>query len=53
MRRKYFTKMTSSNKIYMDYISDKLHLHMNSTKWNTLTGFMHVIIIIELLKINL
>ena len=43
--------MTSSNKIYMDYISDKLHLHMNSTKWNTLTGFMHVII--ELLSIKI
>ena len=39
MRVSYFSKPVSANKIYQDYISDRKHVHMNSTKWTTLTEF--------------
>ena len=29
-----------ANVAYNEYIGDKEHLHMNSTKWETLTGFV-------------
>lgn len=34
------TKRVPANKIYQDYISDRHHLHMNATRWVTLTGFV-------------
>lgn len=29
-----------ANIVYNEYVADKEHLHMNSTKWETLTGFI-------------
>ena len=29
-----------ANQVYQEYISDKSHLHMNSTRWVTLTEFV-------------
>lgn len=40
VKQKYFTKMVKANKVYMEYISDKLHLHMNATQWPSLNSFV-------------
>ena len=37
---RYGTKRVAANQVYQEYISDKLHLHMNATKWPTLTDFV-------------
>ena len=29
-----------ANQVYQEYIADKSHLHMNSTRWVTLTEFV-------------
>ena len=34
------TQRVKANNIYQEYIRDKHHLHMNSTRWVTLTGFI-------------
>lgn len=41
LRRQYGTKRVKANQVYQDYIKDKDHVHMNSTKWLSLTGFIH------------
>lgn len=33
------TKRVHNNIIYNEYISDREHVHMNSTQWETLTDF--------------
>ena len=33
------TKRVKANKVYQEYIADKEHVHMNATRWTTLTGF--------------
>ena len=43
LKRKYLNKRTLANKIYTDYISNKMHTHMNATKWTTLAEFVEVI----------
>lgn len=40
LRRQYGTKRVSANRVYQEYISDRNHLHMNATRWVTLTGFV-------------
>ncbi|KAJ7606566.1 domain of Kin17 curved DNA-binding protein-domain-containing protein [Mycena polygramma] len=35
-----FVALLSPNKVYQEYISDKSHLHMNYTRWVTLTEFV-------------
>lgn len=40
LRRQFGTKRVAANKVYQEYISDKNHLHMNATKWLSLTGFV-------------
>jgi len=42
LRRKYYGQKILANKVYQDYISDKMHTHMNATKWTTLTSFIEV-----------
>jgi len=39
LSRRFGTKRVRSNQVYQEYISDKHHLHMNSTRWVTLTEF--------------
>lgn len=41
LKRRYSTKRVFANQVYQEYIKDKNHLHMNSTRWSTLTGFVH------------
>lgn len=33
------TKRVHNNIIYNEYISDRQHIHMNATRWETLTEF--------------
>lgn len=40
LRRRFGTKRVSANKVYQEYIADKDHLHMNATKWLTLSDYV-------------
>mmetsp|Transcript_41595 Transcript_41595/g.93843 ORF Transcript_41595/g.93843 Transcript_41595/m.93843 type:complete len:233 (+) Transcript_41595:121-819(+) len=40
LSRHHNTKRTHANLVYKEYIGDKHHVHMNSTKWSTLTEFV-------------
>ena len=42
MKRKFSTKKVKANKVYCEYISKKNHLHMNATKWTSLSNFCSV-----------
>lgn len=37
---RFGTKRVKANNVYQEYIQDKFHLHMNSTRWVTLTEFI-------------
>jgi len=39
LRTSHGTKQVSMNHYYQEYISDKMHIHMNATKWPSLTEF--------------
>jgi len=40
LRRQYNEKRVQANVVYQQYISDKEHVHMNSTCWVTLTSYV-------------
>ncbi|KAG8939230.1 hypothetical protein FRC04_006807 [Tulasnella sp. 424] len=40
LSRRFGTKRVLANKVYQEYIQDKGHLHMNATRWVTLTEFV-------------
>lgn len=40
LSRRFGTKRVRANQVYQEYISDKHHQHMNSTRWVTLTEFI-------------
>ncbi|KAG8905376.1 hypothetical protein FRB99_009045 [Tulasnella sp. 403] len=40
LSRRYGTKRVKANTVYQEYIQDKHHLHMNATRWVTLTEFV-------------
>ncbi|TFK34763.1 zinc finger protein RTS2 [Crucibulum laeve] len=40
LSRRFGTKRVRANQVYQEYIADKNHLHMNSTRWVTLTEFI-------------
>merc|ERR1712216_1059419 len=40
LRRRHGTKRMNANNVYQEVIQDKSHIHMNSTKWATLTDFV-------------
>jgi DNA/RNA-binding protein KIN17 len=40
LRRQFGTKRVKANKVYQQVIANKDHVHMNSTRWHTLTGFV-------------
>ncbi|XP_055371936.1 DNA/RNA-binding protein KIN17 [Condylostylus longicornis] len=40
LRRRFGTKRVNANKVYQEYISDKNHLHMNATRWLTLSDYV-------------
>ena len=39
LRRRFGTKRVNNNQVYNEYIQFKEHIHMNSTKWVTLSEF--------------
>jgi len=40
LSRRFGTKRVKANNVYQEYIQDKSHLHMNATRWVTLTEFI-------------
>ncbi|KAA1474790.1 hypothetical protein DENSPDRAFT_841431 [Dentipellis sp. KUC8613] len=40
LSRRFGTKRVRANTVYQEYIQDKEHLHMNATRWVTLTEFV-------------
>lgn len=40
LSRQYGTKRVRANNVYQEYIQDKTHIHMNSTRWLSLTEFV-------------
>ncbi|XP_055614609.1 DNA/RNA-binding protein KIN17 [Uranotaenia lowii] len=40
LRRQFGTKRVAANKVYQEYIADRHHLHMNATKWHSLSEFV-------------
>ncbi|KAL0062328.1 hypothetical protein AAF712_010812 [Marasmius tenuissimus] len=40
LSRRFGTKRVFANRVYQEYIADKGHLHMNATRWVTLTEFI-------------
>ena len=38
--RRFGTKRVKANSVYQEFIQDKSHLHMNATRWVTLTEFV-------------
>jgi DNA/RNA-binding protein KIN17 len=40
LRRQFGTKRVKANKVYQEVIADRNHVHMNSTRWHTLTGYV-------------
>ncbi|KAI9638748.1 domain of Kin17 curved DNA-binding protein-domain-containing protein [Dioszegia hungarica] len=43
LRTRHLTNRVQANKVYNEYIQDKHHVHMNSTRWVTLAGFVATI----------
>ena len=42
LKRQYNERRVYANVVYQQYISDKEHVHMNSTCWVTLTSYVKV-----------
>ncbi|XP_067612838.1 DNA/RNA-binding protein KIN17 [Eurosta solidaginis] len=40
LRRRFGTKRVNANKVYQEYISAKDHIHMNATRWLTLSDYV-------------
>jgi len=40
LRRRFGTRRVAANQVYQEYIAHRDHLHMNATKWLSLTGFV-------------
>lgn len=40
LRQRFSTKFVSSNTVYQEHIKDRDHVHMNATRWTTLSGFV-------------
>jgi len=40
LSRRFGTKRVAANRVYQEYIADKSHLHMNATRWVTLSEFI-------------
>lgn len=39
LQQRYGSNPVAANTVYQDYIKDKEHVHMNSTRWSTLSEF--------------
>lgn len=40
LQQRYGSSAVEANTVYQEYIKDKQHIHMNSTRWTTLTEFV-------------
>lgn len=40
LKRRFGEKRVYANMVYQEYIAESHHIHMNSTMWTTLTGFV-------------
>ena len=40
VRRRHSSKRVKANKVYQEYIADKNHIHMNSTRWVSLSVYV-------------
>lgn len=40
LRQRYGSNLVGANAIYQEYIKDRHHLHMNATRWTTLSEFV-------------
>lgn len=40
LKHRFGTKKVHANIVYQEYIKDRDHVHMNGTRWSTLTGFV-------------
>lgn len=40
LRQRHTTTRVRANLVYNEYIADKNHIHMNATRWTTLSGFV-------------
>jgi DNA/RNA-binding protein KIN17 len=40
LKRQFGTERVLANRVYQDYISERHHIHMNSTQWETLRDFV-------------
>lgn len=40
LKRRFGTKRVHANVVYQEYISDRNHIHMNATRWLTLTDYV-------------
>jgi DNA/RNA-binding protein KIN17 len=40
LKRRFGTKRVHANIVYQEYINDRNHIHMNATKWLTLTDYV-------------
>lgn len=40
LKSRHSTQRVRANAVYNEYIQDKHHVHMNSTRWVTLSGFI-------------
>ncbi|KAJ2762633.1 hypothetical protein IWQ56_004999, partial [Coemansia nantahalensis] len=40
LSRRYGTKQVVANQVYQEIVADREHLHMNATKWDTLSDFV-------------
>jgi DNA/RNA-binding protein KIN17 len=43
LRTRHQTNRVRANAVYNEYIQDKHHVHMNATRWVTLSGFIMTI----------
>jgi DNA/RNA-binding protein KIN17 len=49
---RFGTKRVLANAVYQEYIRDRGHVHMNATRWNTLTEFCYAMQRAELLQVD-
>ncbi|KAJ2781757.1 hypothetical protein H4R18_002670 [Coemansia javaensis] len=40
LSRRYGTKQVVANQVYQEIVADRQHLHMNATRWDTLSDFV-------------
>ena len=40
LKRRFGTKRVKANKVYQEYIAHKSHIHMNATRWLTLSDYV-------------